>query len=96
MHWFIVAVQKPPLRPWVVAETCAEEQARDGIGPCGDISVSEDEVEAGTDPAVTAEVVEAIRAWKARDDSTHDRVAAIERAAMDAEKEAGRLSGILA
>ena len=96
MRWFIVAVEKAPLRPWVVAETCSEEQARDGIGPCGDISVSQAEVEARTDPLVTPEVVEAVRAWKVGDDSTHDRVLELEKARRDAEEEAARLDAILA
>jgi len=96
MRYFIVAVQKPPLGPWVVAETCDEEQARDGIDPRGDISVSEAEVEARTDPLVTPEVVEAVRAWKVGNDSTHDRVLDLEKARRDAEEEAARLDAILA
>ena len=96
MHWFILAVEKAPLHPWVVAETCDEEQARDGIDPRGDISVSVSEVEARTDPLVTPEVVEAVRAWKVGDDSTHDRVLELEKARRDAEEEAARLDAILA
>ena len=95
MRWFIVAVEKAPLRPWVVAETCSEEQARDGIGPCGDISVSEEEVEAGTSFDVTPDVADAIRAWKAGDDSSHERVLELEKARRDAEEEAARLDAIL-
>jgi len=96
MHWFILAVEKAPLHPWVVAETCSEEQARDGMYPCGDFSVSEAEVEAGTDPLVTPEVLEAVRAWKVRDEAAHDRVLELEKARRDAEEEAARLDAILA
>ena len=95
MRYFIVAVQKPPLGPWVVAETCDEEQARDGIDPRGEVSVSEAEVEARTDPLVTPEVVEAVRAWKVGNDSTHDRVLELEKARRNAEEEAWRLEEIL-